>query len=392
MTVSKKKLDYRSPDIAKNAMYTYFNRDHHRVTTSLTTEQLADRKIIQRAGLATHSDDSHFSKILWKDLASQVVRMRRFVREVIGSDDPGFECEFNEIGQIVTLAELPLGQWYFDKRLMAGLGTEQGPILTRYRLEPCAQLFVDTLKMCPSGPLFTRHPAFRSYDTGNFLWEDFNALIDGIREEAKNRGLAQLDQKNVYEAKRRFRSMMNHIRRCFRKRRRLFVLRLDLDYRSDLANDVSVDLAKEHHRIFVNRLRAMKAVQDEMVGGVWKLEYGGKKGHHFHWIFLLDGSLVRDAAKWAGILETEWKKVVPQDAGFAHVCNYDDHEKVGTGMIHIEKDVEVFRVFEEEVVGYLAKKGQWLELKATDGAREWGRFTPSRKRKRKRTMQQIARE
>ncbi|CAN0617965.1 conserved protein of unknown function [Burkholderia multivorans] len=372
----------RLPNLAEGATYTYFNADHLRLTTSLTAIPCSVRETLRRIDDGMHNDGIISER--WKETSNLAIKMELFVREVLASDAPGFECKFDDAGHIKELIELPLGRHCRDPGLMSGPRIGDRSSLADYRPRPAVQLFLNVYKKHAVGQFgpeyFAAHPAARTIDGKQFLWQSFNELIAMIRAEARACDLDDLDRQNQSKATERFEAMMRHVRRCFTKRRRIFILRIDLSYLMEIAGSVSIEQAKEHHALFVNRLRALGVAKDEIVGGLWKIEWTQRKGHHFHWVFMLDGSLVQDAKKWAKIIDEQWKKAVPQGAGYTHVCNFDKHKAVGIGMIHIERESEKFKIFEEQVIGYLAKKDQALCLKISNGTQTWGQFRPSVRR------------
>lgn len=366
-----------SPFIAPCARYSWFNRDHIRRTQELP-EGLADSKQLLRE-IAEGMRDGATDFTPWNMLWQRAIDAENFVRDIITSDGGGFEAEWDEQGRLTELVQLPLGEYYF-KTLMRGKYLADIDTMDRYRLRPMAQVFFDVRHNAQfnwrSRHDFKEPPWLRLNDDEPFRFEEFNRLVDAIRTEAMARDLDRLETWNTSQAKQRFDAMMRYVQWCFRKRRRIFVIRMDLYYRTEFADKVSIEQVKEHHALFVNRLRARKLVQDKLVGGIWKLEWTQRKGHHVHWVLMFDGSLVQDARKWSELFDEQWRRVVPQGAGYTHCGNYDEHKSVGTGMIHIDSDQEKFGVFKEKVIGYLAKKDQALCLKITDRTRAWGRFTP----------------
>jgi Inovirus Gp2 len=379
-----------STDIAPGATYLRFNRDHLRRTTALSDATEPGRatgavqKLTRQAAQNIHHAEPGEPWNWWKDLSHRLIAIEGFMKELLASDDAGFECRFDESKKIIELIENPLGRYYYDGSVLHGAAVGDRRIPERYRPRPLVQLFLDVCKQDRfgryGGAYLDSHPATRSFDGRQYLWEDYNDFLDALRAEGKVRNVAQLDALNDLIAKRRHREMKRFAERCFKKRRRMFILRMDLSYPEAFTDQVSIELAKEHHALFVNRLRALRDIRRNLVGGIWKLEWTLKKGHHFHWVFFFDGSLVKDAQEWANLIDTVWKKCVPQEAGYTHVSNYDKHDVKGTGMIHRDEHAEKFAFFMEEVLGYLAKKDQMLSLKISDDTHTWGRLTIGGKR------------
>jgi hypothetical protein len=380
-----------SPHIAPNAKYVKFDRDHIRRVVSLSDAVLASQNMIKQIDRDMHvvmaneaeKQPGQYSE-MWPFLSSRVIAIENFVSEAVNVKDSGFEFILDEDGRIIELVENPIGRYYYDAEILNGKDLGNGLTTDAYRPRPLVQLYFEVYERHMLGKYgaqyFRPHPSEKTADGEKFFGEVFNELLDAIRSGAEAGNLARLDIQNESTAQQRFDKMMKYVRRCFKKRRRIFVIRMDLYYRSEFAEKVSIELAKQHHALFVNRLRALTDMKKELVGGFWKLEWTRRKGHHFHWVFMFDGSLVQDARKWSELIDEHWKKAVLEDAGYTHTGNYDDHKQVGTGMIHIDEDEEKFQIFVEKVIGYIAKKDQALCLKLTPGTRAWGTFTPGGRR------------
>ncbi|NKJ47193.1 hypothetical protein CIC12_10650 [Burkholderia sp. SG-MS1] len=370
-----------SPFIAPGARYIWFNNDHHRRSETIHADIAAAHQLIRNT--VVDMRDGEADGTAWHLLASRAIEAENFVREILASDDGGFEDRRDEQGLLTELTRLPLGE-YFGKTLMAGKYLTDIETVEPYRFRPLAQVFFDVRHSEQfdqySFQDFKSPPWLRSNEAEPFAFEKFNKLLGAVRTVARARKLDQLEKWNTSQAKQRFKAMMRHVHKYFRKRRRIFVIRMDLYYREELAVGVSIDLAKAHHALLVNRLRALTHVRTDLVGGIWKLEWTQRKGHHFHWVFMFDGSRVQDAQTWFERIDAQWCNVVPEDAGYTHCGNYDKHRQIGTGMIHLDNDPETLEIFEEKVIGYLAKKDQALCVKAAGGSDTWGTFTPAGKR------------
>jgi hypothetical protein len=375
------KIRSASPFLAPGACYITFNRDQLRRSEPIPADLVASRQLIRN--IAEDMRDCATDYTPWVLLCNRAIDAENFVREIIASGDGGFEDQRDEEERLVELTRLPLGEHYF-KILMAGKYLADTETVEPYRLRPMAQVYFDVRHSARfnhySAQYFKSPPWLRPNEAEPFPFEVFNEMIDAIRTEAKARGLNRLEQLNTSQAEQRLGAMMRYVRWCFRKRRRIFVIRMDLYYRTEFAGKVSIEQAKEHHALFVNRLRALKDVQTDLIGGIWKLEWTERKGHHVHWVFMFDGSLVQNAWKWSDLIDEQWRNAVPLDGGYTHCGNRDQHKHVGTGMIHLDNEPEKFGIFEKEVIGYLAKKDQVLCLKISAGTRAWGRFTPGGKR------------
>lgn len=255
-----------SPFIAPRACYAWFDRDHVRRSQVLPAELDESQQLIRE--IAENLRDGATDYTPWVMLSQRVIEAENFVREILESHDTGFEDQRDDQGRLTELVCLPLGRYYF-RTLMSGKFLTDIDTLEPYRLRPMAQVYFDVRH----GPQFDRYgtryfksqPWFRLNDGEPFRFEMFNDMVHAIRAEAEARNLDGLDEWNESQAKQRFKAMMHYLHWCFRKRRRIFAIRMDLYYRSEFADKVSIEQVKEHHALFVNRLRALKDIHQLIV-------------------------------------------------------------------------------------------------------------------------------
>jgi Inovirus Gp2 len=105
---------------------------------------------------------------------------------------------------------------------------------------------------------------------------------------------------------------------------------------------------------------------DHMVGHIWALEYGVKKGYHYHLIFFLRGSEAQKDWYFSNQIGKYWEEQITQGRGNFHNCNANKQKylHLGIGMIDATRpeDAEL-RVNLRNVVNYLTKNEQILMLK-----------------------------
>ncbi len=103
-------------------------------------------------------------------------------------------------------------------------------------------------------------------------------------------------------------SLHDYIHQLFESYSRLLVIRLDLSYKTSgvmewLGNpleeskdsdrrSITVDDVIAHREQFIEHLR--EKFGKALKGYVWKLEYGSRKGYHYHTIVFLDGAKYRE--------------------------------------------------------------------------------------------------
>ncbi|WP_175786932.1 inovirus-type Gp2 protein [Burkholderia anthina] len=315
-------------------------------------------------------------KLLLKaEHAFRLNEIEKIVTEIELFDEPGFESKFDSSGRIVELTENGVGRFYNDESFLMGkvIDGDHGATLDRYRVRPKVKLFFDVCERHPIGKYgaqyFAAHPACRTPDGKQFLWESYNELIDMMRTEAEARRLNKLDIANTFRSKRAFNRMMAVVKRCFAKRSRIFVICMDVFYHAEWADKVTADLARDHHATFVNRLRGRAAIKKNLIGAIWKLDWNETRGHYFRWAFMFDGENVYGTWECEELVDDLWKSIVPRNAGLSNLLNETRFFKPGTGMIDLKGNRKKFDIFVESVIRYFAHKDQFLCIKRNRGTR-----------------------
>ncbi|QVN17106.1 inovirus-type Gp2 protein [Burkholderia pyrrocinia] len=308
-------------------------------------------------------------------VAHRLGEIETAVTEVLLLNESGFTSKLDSYGRIVELIENGVGRFFNDENFQMGkvIGGDRGEILDRYRVRPKVQLFFDVCARHPVGQYgaqyFAAHPASRTPDGKQFLWESYNELIEMMRAEAEARRLDKLDIANTFRSTRAFNSMMAVVKRCFAKRSRIFVVCMDVFYHADWADKVTADLARDHHATFMNRLRGRAAIRKNLIGAIWKLDWSETRGHYFRWVFMFDGESVYGTWECEELVDDLWKSIVPRNAGLTNLLNEARFFKLGTGMIDLKENRKKLDAFVESVIRYFAYKDQYLCIKRNRGTR-----------------------
>ncbi len=211
----------------------------------------------------------------------------------------------------------------------------------------------------------------------------FEALEIKIREEAEKSRIKNLIENHRRAIRKDFASATGYINKIFSIRSRILVIRLDLSYRKDFWTDSkSVShsyemLSKDRERL-IKSLPSILTVKDSLLGFIWKLEYGPVKSYHYHCMFFLDGSKVRESVTIAKIIGEKWKEITNEE-GVYYNCNANlkKYRYCGIGPVN-RKDAEA-RKFLEYAVSYITKPDYYIKAAVPKGKRIFGRGIVTRK-------------
>lgn len=182
-------------------------------------------------------------------------------------------------------------------------------------------------------------------------------------------------------------SLHDYIHQLFESYSRLLVIRLDLSYKTSgvmewLGNpleeskdsdrrSITVDDVIAHREQFIEHLR--EKFGKALKGYVWKLEYGSRKGYHYHTIVFLDGAKYREDVTIAKSLGNYWMEQITGNTGLYFNCNAAKirYKSCAVGMrSHSDPDLwdGMYRL-----IDYLTKPDLWVRLHLPDNRRTFGK-------------------
>lgn len=311
--------------------------------------------------------------------------IHRFVEQVLATEKPGFLIRTEKNGK-TTIIDLPLA-WHF--KLMRSYierippGAKPSPLIALF-MECCIEMGLH------SG--FTR-PGDCD-EQGIREAERYNALLALIRSKAST--IKKYKKAKQYVSNydmRMFKRLQKYINKLFLRYPKLLVIRLDLEYREDHAEFVTLAQARQDISRFISHRRWNKLFAHN-VGFIIAREHGRNGcGFHFHCFLFFNGHERRQDINLAkAIGEQYWEGHITQLAcegetmdtrGRYFNCNakQDDYRYLGVGLIsHAD---EVKRSNLSYALVYLTKEDQGLEGLAPRKTKTLTRGLLSRKPKAK---------
>ncbi|MFZ4860392.1 MAG: hypothetical protein ACOYL3_28880 [Desulfuromonadaceae bacterium] len=140
---------------------------------------------------------------------------------------------------------------------------------------------------------------------------------------------------------------------------KLNVIRLDLSYKKEIAENITTKEVKQDLNRLLNNRRHNQTVFGDCVGHLCKLEKGEDKGNHLHSMFFFDGHKIENDGYKASQIGKYWVDNITNGNGLHHSCNADKskYKHVGVGMIN-HFDTEKRNILTNMVASYFAKEEQ----------------------------------
>ena len=207
----------------------------------------------------------------------------------------------------------------------------------------------------------------------NFVERKVNAInniIEHIRTVGKSSEFSKVVQEYQRGAKKNYQSGKRYISGLFLKYAKLLVVRIDLSYKQGMSIDI--DTAIRHREKFFTLART-NPIFKEMVGYIWKLEYGLAKGYHYHVILIFDGSKVRADVSYAMRVGQFWIDDITDKKGLYYNCNAVKmkYQTCGIGLISY-RDKEKLNGL-DAALKYMTFRDKFIKVKTGRVRRSFGK-------------------
>lgn len=270
---------------------------------------------------------------IW-NAARQLNNLRRLVELLTSSKGDLFRVDMETWGYVVRCYR-PLGH-----RLRIVLATTDRRLKEVFplcELEP----HVDAFLQCFDDLLGERMvDQFTTYAAAEAMAVRLNRGVQCLRDQVASPEFVQTLsslKRSLSKNRQRLRSFIDGL---FNRHSKLLVVRVDLTYRNAgkiATEDVAireVERAQRDREAFFHAARRL-AIWDNVVGHVWKMEYGLHRGPHLHLLVFFDGQKARQDGSLARTLGELWIRVT-QERGDFYNCNANKArygDALGIGMI-----------------------------------------------------------
>lgn len=191
-------------------------------------------------------------------------------------------------------------------------------------------------------------------------------------------------ERNSFErrARKNRRSIRELVRSIYQARSKVLVLRIDLwyEYFGAINKDENeglifhredIESITRHRDEFINYIR--ERFLNNLLGYVWRLEYGLRKGYHLHFLIMLDGQFHCNDVMICKSLGEFWKNEITKNQGGYFNCNAlkKKYKNLAIGMTHYSEEEKRSAI--EKIVGYFTKFDLFFQVKTKGNYRTLGR-------------------
>ena len=251
---------------------------------------------------------------------------------------------------------------HFVKEAISGLTLLERSISEFQQLHPTLRLFSSVLK--PHG--MTELSATDA--------TVINRVLRQFREEAQSTSHKRQLRNFQRAASKNLKGSLAYVDHLFEHYSRLLVVRVDLSYQKDIIRNktISTAMTRAHRKCLFKRIH-VHPLFENCLGYLWKLEYGQRKGFHYHTCFFFDGSKVRGDVMLARRIGEFWKNEITEGKGLYFNCNAiaNNYAHSGIGDIHYTDGTK--RSALQKAITYLTKADTAIRLTLPKGGRTFGR-------------------
>lgn len=214
-------------------------------------------------------------------------------------------------------------------------------------------------------------------DDADYVARQLNSAVADLRKDAKSKESVKKLRAINRRAAKNTRSLTHYVDKLFDlAHARLTVIRVDLGYKPEIQRESevieriappSLQEVINHREQFFAHMRSNKLFE-HMVGKAWSLEYGSKKDYHYHFLFLFNGSKVRQDIIYAKRIIECWINDITDKRGTGFNSNASKDafkDYCGIGSID-HSDASKRWNLREIVIPYITKMDYFVRIKTDD--------------------------
>lgn len=283
----------------------------------------------------------------------------------------------NDIHQLYQLNELKRIKRVCDKKLddllkrMAPfMEVQQPPRFDCEHRQVFSKAFKDAVEPYLQGydeyAFWRRQPPYTYFKLdkdGNVVsqkeWAELvNDLVYALSKYLNDPSFKQKQAERQRKAKHQYERAKRLVDALRAKYSKLLILRVDLCWKNQNLDELNLKKLKTTLSAFLKRFHHDPALP-QIVGYIWKLEFGQQKGYHYHCLFFLNGNKYQNDAYYAERIGSYWCEFT-QEQGFYFNCNRNrlNYRNLAIGMAK-HTDQAMFDNLDQVLV-YICKQDQFI--------------------------------
>ena len=304
-----------------------------------------------------------------KELVAELRKIEKFVQWCMGAHEPAVVWDLDRSGRTVAHMSRTARGYYLR------LGDLMQPIRLKYTRSLCVELFwrsleildlvgVDLSMSAPEKRPYrwcVQSEAYVQVNGGPSSGELFAALVERIREAGSQPEFRNKLRRQRNDAQRNYISALAYNECLFEGRSRLLVVRLDLGYRREVAQETTPEQLQRDLNRFLGNQRHNRLFT-HLMGFIIKVEEGPLRGLHTHVVLYFQDSETRNHENLGNLIGRYWEKQITLGRGTFFNCNRENYRYPGIGVFNHDDQAKRHNL-RERVLGYLFKDDQHVAIK-----------------------------
>lgn len=236
---------------------------------------------------------------------------------------------------------------------------------------PTVALFLTHMREVPK--LHIIHERYFDSDVGDELASNINNALYAFLREFKS----QANRKRLNDLKRvesrNQRSIATYVNSLFDQHAKLLVIRLDIGYREDYYDQLTLGQVTDNLRCYLRRIQNKYPA---LVGYIWKLEYGGDRRFHIHITFIFNGAVHQRDISLGRALGDLWEDITDNNGSYYNCqTRREEYQRWGAdgiGMVHYSDTAKRQNLI--NALSYLTKLDTQILAVLPAGRRTFGRM------------------
>lgn len=295
------------------------------------------------------------------DIVMQLGRIERAARKIASTTEAAYEITKDQHGRVKVKSTKITSTFEVLKLCPPRQSIDR--VLGSKEISPYAQC------------LFNAAEEAR-YDVGGIEWvlekprvpigdgliaaEYANELLEKMRQTFKSPKFRRQARKWAARATDNYRGATQLIQNLFRKYSKLLIIRLDLGYHVEHREHCIPYMARKQFGKLLNNRRGNRLFEN-LVGIVWRLETGEKKGFHYHVMLIFDGSLSCHDINISDAIGKYWRDRCTEGKGTYWPCNRYEYKSRGIGLIEHSDQEKYLNLL--DALSYLTKVDEFFQIR-----------------------------
>ncbi|MEI4956941.1 inovirus-type Gp2 protein [Aeromonas caviae] len=230
-----------------------------------------------------------------------------------------------------------------------------------YKHQECFNLHPKLACLCNFVVKHQLHEMIMDGGTSQVAQDNLKLRYQQLMSELKSEAMQGKCDTFMKGAQRNTASLRRYVNRLFGFYARILVLRVDLYYKTEFLDGLSIEEIIKH-KIALFKTRGKGALAANWVGYACRLEFAPQTGFHFHLAVFMNGAHFQRDVYYADAIIKEWLRITG-NRGRGHNCNQKKAKywECGIGMVgHADKTK---RGYLQKALVYLTKSEPAARLK-----------------------------